>query len=124
MKSNPSIKELVQKWAEVNGVSGTPVFPVANARDMNPQPDQSKKKGDKVRKQMASAYCDSCGEEMKSELPGHYVGCSCGKSFVDTSRSDSNFHRYGGQAVPDERGNFWVYTKGINGAKMEPYDEA
>lgn len=26
---------LVQKWSEVNGVSGTPVFPVANARDMN-----------------------------------------------------------------------------------------
>lgn len=26
---------LVQRWAEVNGVSGSPVFPVANARDMN-----------------------------------------------------------------------------------------
>ena len=26
---------LVQKWAEVNGVGGSPVFPVANARDMN-----------------------------------------------------------------------------------------
>lgn len=26
---------LVQKWAEVNGVSGSPVFPVANAKDMN-----------------------------------------------------------------------------------------
>lgn len=26
---------LVQKWGEVNGVSGSPVFPVANAKDMN-----------------------------------------------------------------------------------------
>lgn len=26
---------LVQKWGEVNGVSGTPIFPVANAKDMN-----------------------------------------------------------------------------------------
>lgn len=31
---------LVQKWAEKNGVTGTPVFPVANARDMGPNTRQ------------------------------------------------------------------------------------
>lgn len=31
---------LVQKWSEVNGVSGTPVFPVANAKDMGPNTRQ------------------------------------------------------------------------------------
>lgn len=49
---------------------------------------------------LASAICLECDEIIKSERCGHFVECSCGKSFVDTDRWMPERQRYGGQAVP------------------------
>lgn len=49
--------------------------------------------------ELARAKCGACGEMIESESPGHFVTCSCGKSFVDTDRFEPRRHRYGGEAI-------------------------
>ena len=50
--------------------------------------------GEKI--ELAHGICSECGDELMSQMCGHYRGCSCGKSFVDTDRWFPERHRYGG----------------------------
>lgn len=56
------------------------------------------KDGEKI--ELAKARCGECKKLMKSKMCGHYVGCKCGKSFIDTDRWFPERHRYGGEARP------------------------
>lgn len=45
---------------------------------------------------LAKGKCLECGDVMESKRCGHFVECSCGKSYVDTDRWFPERHRYGG----------------------------
>jgi len=46
----------------------------------------------------ATAKCLACGEIIKSERGGHFLYCSCGKSFIDQERWGALYVRLGGDA--------------------------
>ena len=48
---------------------------------------------------LAKAKCGDCGDIIQSKHCGDYVGCSCGKSFVDTDRWMPERHRWGGNCI-------------------------
>ena len=48
--------------------------------------------------EMAKAKCKKCGDVMESKMPGDWVRCSCGASYVDTDRWSPERHRYGSEA--------------------------
>lgn len=47
---------------------------------------------------IAKATCKACKEVMTSQHGGHFVECSCGKSFLDQERWDGRYARLGGEA--------------------------
>lgn len=55
-------------------------------------------KNNKPKYHTAKAKCKSCGEEIISEKGGHFLFCSCGKSFVDQERCSALYVRLGGDA--------------------------
>lgn len=47
---------------------------------------------------VARAKCSACSEIITSNHGGHFVACSCGKSFLDQERWDARYCRLGGEA--------------------------
>jgi len=46
--------------------------------------------------------CDYCKDKLRSEKPGHFVECKCGRSFVDETEY---YVRLGGSLTKVEEGD-------------------